>query len=151
MSISDELMWRYFELLSFRPLEDIASLQQEVVDGKNPRDVKYELAIEITTRFHNQSLAKLAKEEFISRFQQGAMPEHMRDISISSKNGELGILNLLKEAGLVTSNSEAARMIEAGAVKLDGERVLERGLHLKKGTTHVYQVGKRKFARVTLK
>lgn len=151
MSISDELMWRYFELLSFRPLEDIASLQQEVVDGKNPRDVKYELAIEITARFHNQSLAELAKKEFISRFQQGAMPENMRDVSVSSKDGKLGIAYLLKEAGLVTSNSEAFRMITQGAVRLDGEKILERGLYLKKGTTHVYQVGKRKFARVTLK
>ena len=87
MSISDELMWRYFELLSFRPLEDIASLKQGVVDGKNPRDAKFELAIEITARFHDMSLAKMAKEEFIARFQQGAMPENMRDVSVSSKDG----------------------------------------------------------------
>ena len=151
MSISDELMWRYFELLSFRPLEDIASLKQEVIDGKNPRDVKFELAIEVTARFHNSALAKMAKEEFISRFQQGAMPENMRDVSVASKDGKLGIAYLLKEAGLVNSTSEAFRMIQQGAVRLDGEKILERGLHLKKGTTHVYQVGKRKFARVTLK
>jgi tyrosyl-tRNA synthetase len=150
MSISDELMWRYFELLSFRPLDEIGSLKEEVDDGKNPRDVKFELAIEITSRFHNRSLAQAAKEEFISRFQKGAMPDHIDDVFVDSKDGTLGIAHLLKESGLVSSTSEAFRMIKQGAVRLDGERIEDRGLQMRKGTTHVYQVGKRKFARVTL-
>ena len=150
MSISDELMWRYFELLSFRPLGEIGNIKEEVDDGKNPRDVKFELAIEITARFHNRSLAQAAKEEFISRFQKGAMPDHINDVSVANKDGKLGIAHLLKEAGLVNSTSEAFRMIKQGAVRIDGERIEDRGLQIKRGTNQIYQVGKRKFARVTL-
>jgi tyrosyl-tRNA synthetase len=150
MSISDDLMWRYFELLSFRPLTEIEALKKAVDEGGNPRDVKFELAIEITARFHDDAAAQAAKAEFIARFQKGAMPDHIEEVSVPSQDGALGIAHLLKQAGLVSSTSEAFRMIQQGAVRIDGERVADRGLELESGTTHVYQVGKRKFARVTL-
>jgi len=150
MSISDELMWRYFELLSFRPLADIDALKAEVGEGRNPRDVKFELAREIVTRFHDQPAADSAQAEFIARFQKGAMPEDIREVSIASKDGSLGIAHLLKEAGLVSSTSEAFRMIKQGAVKIDGERIEGRDLAIAAGTSHIYQVGKRKFAKVSL-
>ena len=150
MSISDELMWRYFELLSFRPLADIDALKAEVGEGRNPRDVKFELAREIVTRFHDQPAADSAQAEFIARFQKGAMPEDIREVSIASKDGSLGIAHLLKEAGLVSSTSEAFRMIKQGAVKIDGERIEDRDLAIAAGTSHIYQVGKRKFAKVSL-
>ena len=150
MSISDDLMWRYFELLSFRPLTEIEALKKAVDEGGNPRDVKFELAIEITARFHDDAAAQAAKAEFIARFQKGAMPDDIEEVSVPSQDGALGIAHLLKQAGLVSSTSEAFRMIQQGAVRIDGERVADRGLELEAGTTHVYQVGKRKFARVTL-
>jgi len=150
MSISDDLMWRYFELLSFRPLTEIESLKTAIDDGKNPRDVKFELAEELVARFHDQAVAEAAKAEFISRFQKGAMPEEIEEISVASKDGGLGIAYLLKEAGLVTSTSEAFRMIKQGAVRIDGERIEDKGLNVEAGSAHVYQVGKRKFARVSL-
>jgi tyrosyl-tRNA synthetase len=150
MSISDELMWRYFELLSFRPITEIESLRKGVADGRNPRDVKFELASEIVARFHDQAAAEAARAEFISRFRQGAMPEDIAERSVASQDGKLGIAHLLKEAGLVGSTSEAFRMIKQGAVRVDGERIEDRGLEFAAGTCHVYQVGKRKFARVTL-
>ncbi len=150
MSISDELMWRYFELLSFRPISDIESLKAAVADGRNPRDVKFELASEIVARFHDESAADAAKAEFISRFQKGAMPEEIAEVVVASKDGSLGIAYLLKEADLVNSTSEAFRMIKQGAVRIDGERVEDRGLEIQAGTSHIFQVGKRKFARVQL-
>ena len=150
MSISDELMWRYFELLSFRPLSDIEGLKKAVQDGKNPRDVKFELAREIVARFHSQSAADAAQAEFISRFQQGSMPDEIEEKSVASRDGSLGIAHLLKEAGLVSSTSEAFRMIKQGAVRIDGERVQERGTEIPAGTRHIFQVGKRKFARVSV-
>jgi tyrosyl-tRNA synthetase len=150
MSVSDELMWRYFELLSFRPLADIEDLKKTVDDGRNPRDVKFELAMEITERFHDQAAAEAAKAEFIARFQKGAMPDHIEEVSVASQDGSLGIAHLLREAGLVSSTSEAFRMIKQGAVRIDGERAGDRGLEIDAGTTHVYQVGKRRFARVTV-
>jgi tyrosyl-tRNA synthetase len=150
MSISDELMWRYYEVLSFRPLQDISRLKTEVSNGRNPRDVKFELAEEIVTRFHNRESAAREKSEFISRFQQGAVPDEIAEVRVTSKDGKLGIASLLKEAGLVSSNSEAFRMIQQGAVRLDGERVDDKGLEISAGTTHIYQVGKRKFAKVVL-
>ncbi len=150
MSISDELMWRYFELLSFRPLEEIAALKTAIDEGRNPRDVKFELAEELVARFHDQAAAEKAKAEFISRFQKGAMPDEIEEISVASKDGGLGIAHLLKEAGLVASTSEAFRMIKQGAVRIDGERVADRETALDAGSTHVYQVGKRKIARVNL-
>jgi tyrosyl-tRNA synthetase len=150
MSISDDLMWRYFEVLSFRSLEDIAGLKKAVDEGKNPRDAKFELGQEIVARFHSEAQAEGARREFIERFQKGAMPDEIPDKALDSQDGQLGIAHLLKGAGLVSSTSEAFRMIKQGAVKIDGERVEDRALQIESGSTHVYQVGKRKFARVTL-
>ena len=150
MSISDELMWRYYEVLSFRPLQEISRLKAEVSKGRNPRDVKFELAEEIVSRFHDRASATREKAEFISRFQQGAVPDEIAEVRVTSKGGKLGIASVLKEAGLVSSNSEAFRLIQQGAVRLDGERVEDRGLEISAGSTHIYQVGKRKFAKVML-
>jgi tyrosyl-tRNA synthetase len=150
MSVSDELMWRYFEVLSFRSLSEVRQLRKGVEEGRNPRDVKFELAHEIVARFHDEGQAKAANAEFVARFQKGAMPEEIADVSVASKDGELGVAYVLKEAGLVSSTSEAFRMIQQGAVRIDGVRVEDRGLRIAAGTTHVYQVGKRKFARVSL-
>jgi tyrosyl-tRNA synthetase len=150
MSISDDLMWRYFELLSFRPLKEIEGLKRAIDDGQNPRDVKFELAMEIVARFHDDAAAEGAKAEFISRFQKGAMPDEIEEVSVASRDGGLGIAHLLKEAGLVASTSEAFRMIKQGAVKIDGERVEDRDTAVDAGSTHIYQVGKRKFAKVSL-
>ncbi|MDX1508351.1 MAG: tyrosine--tRNA ligase [Woeseiaceae bacterium] len=150
MSISDDMMWRYFEVLSFRSLDDIAALRKQVSDGLNPRDAKFELAMEIVERFHDAKAAEAAKAEFIERFQQGAMPEEMPELTLEADNGQLGIAHLLKGAGLVSSTSEAFRMIRQGAVRIDGQRVEDRSLAIEAGTTNVYQVGKRRFARVSL-
>ncbi len=151
MSISDELMWRYFELLSFRPWAEVEALQQQVKEGFNPRDVKFQLAEEIISRFHDQTAARQAQENFIARFQKGAMPNEMVELELATEGGKLAIANLLKEGGLCASTSEAMRMIKQGAVKIDGVRVDDRGLEVQADTEHVYQVGKRRFARITLK
>ncbi len=150
MSISDDLMWRYFELLSFRSLQDIAALRTSVAEGMNPRDAKFELGQEIVARFHNDRAAADAKQEFVSRFQQGAMPEEIPEATVTCQDGKIGIAHLLKNVGLVASTSDAFRMIKQGAVKVDGQRVEDRSLQLDVGTNNVYQVGKRKFARVRL-
>jgi tyrosyl-tRNA synthetase len=150
MSISDDLMWRYFEVLSFRSLDDIAGLRQRVADGMNPRDAKFELAEEIVARFHDAAAADAAKQEFISRFREGAMPEDMPEVTLASEGGTLGLARLLKSAGLVSSTSEAFRMIKQGAVRIDGERVEDRALTIDAGSTNVYQVGRRRFARVSV-
>ncbi|EGR2496486.1 TPA: tyrosine--tRNA ligase [Vibrio cholerae] len=147
MSISDDLMWSYYELLSFRPLEEVAQFKAEVANGSNPRDIKILLAKEIIARFHSQADADAAEQEFINRFQKGAMPEEMPEFEFESG---IAISNLLKEAGLVASTSDALRMIKQGAVKLDGEKLEDAKLIPACGTL-VYQVGKRKFARVTIK
>ncbi|ENM3905444.1 tyrosine--tRNA ligase [Vibrio cholerae] len=147
MSISDDLMWSYYELLSFRPLEEVAQFKAEVANGANPRDIKILLAKEIIARFHSQADADAAEQEFINRFQKGAMPEEMPEFEFESG---IAISNLLKEAGLVASTSDALRMIKQGAVKLDGEKLEDTKLIPACGTS-VYQVGKRKFARVTIK
>jgi len=150
MSISDELMWRYFELLSFRPWSEIENLQTQVAEGMNPRDVKFQLAEEIISRFHDRAAAAQAQANFIARFQKGAMPDDMPEIVLFAVNGKLAIANLLKEAGLTASTSEAIRMLKAGAVKIDGAKVSDRGLEVQAGNRAVFQVGKRRFARVTL-
>ena len=147
MSISDELMWRWYDLLSFRPLDEITQLKTDVANGKNPRDVKILLAKEIIARFHSQADADAAEQTFINRFQKGAMPDEMPEFEFS---GEIGLANLLKEAGLVASTSEANRMVQQGGVKIDGEKVDDAKLVIK-ASSAVYQVGKRKFARVTIK
>ena len=150
MSISDELMWRYYEVLSFRSLDDIESLRSRVAAGGNPRDAKFELAMELVERFHDQKAAEAARKEFVARFQKGALPDKIKEVSISSQGGSLGIAHLLKEAGLVSSTSEAFRMIKQGAVKIDGERIEDKSLQVSAGSTSVYQVGKRRFSRVSL-
>ena len=148
MSISDDLMWRYFELLSFRPLAEIEGLKRAVAEGRNPRDVKFELAMEIVARFHDQAAAERAREAFIARFQKGALPEDMPELSLPADGEGLPIAQLLKQAGLTPSTSEALRMIKQGAVRIDGERIEDRGLVVPAGSEHVFQVGKRRFARV---
>jgi tyrosyl-tRNA synthetase len=150
MSISDELMWRWFELLSFRPLEEIEACRRQVADGANPRDIKFLLGKEIVARFHDEKAAEAAQNEFVARFQKGAMPNDMPEMSLPGVDGGLGLASLLKEAGLVESTSEAFRMVKQGAVRIDGERVEDKGLALAAGSTHVFQVGKRRFARVTV-
>ncbi|MFZ1342353.1 tyrosine--tRNA ligase [Thiothrix eikelboomii] len=151
MSVSDELMWRYFDLLSFRPLAEINKLRQEVQNGFNPRDVKFLLAEELITRFHNKAAATAAQADFITRFQKGALPDDLPEVTLETENPELPIAHLLKQAGLVESTSEAFRMIQQGGVKIDGAKVEDRNLLISKGTIAVIQVGKRKFAKVTVK
>ena len=150
MSVSDELMWRYIQLLSFESLHTIDGWKQEVAAGANPRDIKVRFAQEIVTRFHDQAAAKRALEDFEARFQKGAIPEEMPEISVPSVNGVLLVPQLLKLAGLVPSTSDAIRQIAGGGVKLDGERVTDKSVTLSVGATVVAQVGKRKFARVTI-
>jgi tyrosyl-tRNA synthetase len=150
MSISDELMWRYFELLSFRPMKEIEKFREEVNVGKNPRDVKFVLAEELVDRFHQVGAGVAAREEFISRFQKGALPDEIEEMSVSASAGEIAIGNLLKDAGLVASTSDAIRMIKQGAVRIDGERVSDPKMVLLSDSVHIYQVGKRRFARVTV-
>ncbi|MBN6074849.1 tyrosine--tRNA ligase [Aggregatibacter actinomycetemcomitans] len=147
MSISDDLMWDWYNLLSFRPLTEIAQLKADVANGKNPRDVKILLAKEIIARFHNEADADAAEQEFINRFQKGAMPDDMPEFTFE---GEIGLANLLKEAGLVASTSEANRMVQQGGVKIDGEKTEDAKLIIT-ASTAVYQVGKRRFAKVTVK
>jgi tyrosyl-tRNA synthetase len=150
MSISDELMWRYFELLSFRPMSDVEQFQRDINAGANPRDIKFLLAEEIITRFHNAAAAEAAKQDFIARFTRGALPDDMPEIKIELDQDSIGIAALLKQSELTDSTSESFRMIKQGAVKLDGEKVSDRGLELTRGSVLVAQVGKRKFKRITL-
>ena len=146
MSISDDLMWRYLELLSFESLETIASWKQEVENGENPRNIKFRLAEEIISRYHNIEQAKKAQQNFIDRFAKNQIPDEMDEFTFSKG---IKIANLLKDSKLVNSTSEAFRMIKQGAVKMDGEKINDTDLTPKEGTS-VYQVGKRKFARVTI-
>jgi tyrosyl-tRNA synthetase len=150
MSISDDLMWRYYDLLSFRPLEEIASLKTRVADGENPRDIKILLAKEIIARFHDEAAAEGAHQDFIQRFQKNAIPDDMPELEISLPADGVAIGNLLKEAKLVGSTSDAMRMIKQGAVKINGDKVEDTRLVLVEKGENVYQVGKRKFARITL-
>jgi tyrosyl-tRNA synthetase len=150
MSISDELMWRYFELLSFRPMSEVEQFQQQVEQGANPRDIKFLLAEELITRFHDSASATQARENFIARFQKGAIPDEMPEVSLAAGPEGLPISNLLKDAGLVNSTTDARRMIKQGAVKIDSERVEDIDLKISAGTKAVFQVGKRRFARVSL-
>jgi tyrosyl-tRNA synthetase len=151
MSISDELMWRYFELLSFKPLTEIQDYKQAISDGKNPRDVKFDLAEELVARFHDQAAARAAKQAFIERFQKGNLPDEIPEVTLDSSDGGLAIPNLLKLAQLVGSTSDAIRMIKQGAVKIDGERISDVKLLVGVGSEHIVQVGKRRIARVILK
>jgi tyrosyl-tRNA synthetase len=151
MSISDDLMWRYFELLSFRPNADLARLREEVTDGRNPRDVKFELGVEIVDRFHGAGSGARARDEFIARFSQGALPEEIAEVTLEAGVDGLGLAQLLKAAGLVPSTSDAFRQLKQGAVKVDGARIEDGSLKFAAGGTHVFQVGKRRIARVTLR
>jgi tyrosyl-tRNA synthetase len=151
MSISDELMWRYYDLLSFKPIADINALKQQVAGGANPRDIKILLAKEIIARFHDEAAAEAAHQDFTQRFSKNALPDDIPQLSIQCDSGSMPIANLLKEAGLVDSTSEAIRMIKQGAVKLNGEtKVEDTKLEVVKGSTEIYQVGKRKFAKISL-
>jgi len=150
MSVSDELMWRYIELLSFEPLAVIRHWKKEVEEGRNPRDIKVMFAQEIIARFHDRAAAEAALADFEARFRQGAIPEDLPEFTFEAPEGGLPITQLLKMAGLVPSTSEAMRSIAGGGVKLDGEKVSDKGLLVAKGASVVIQVGKRRFARVTL-
>ena len=151
MSVSDTLMWRYIELLSLEPLAVIRQWRREVDDGRNPRDIKVMFAQEIITRFHDRQSAKAALEDFESRFRQGGIPEDLQEFNFDALDEGLVITQALKMAGLVSSTSEAMRSIAGGGVKLDGEKVSNKGLVLKRGSNVVAQVGKRRFARISVK
>lgn len=150
MSISDELMWRYFELLSFKSNADLELLRRAVREGRNPRDVKFELAAEIITRFHSADAAKRALENFVARFQKGLVPEDIRKISISAEGADVRLAMVLKDSGLAASSSAAYRLLEQGAVRVDGVKIVERDARVAVGKTYVLQSGKRDFAQVTI-
>jgi len=150
MSISDALMWRYLDLLSFESTATLRRWRTEVEQGLNPRDVKFRLGKEIVGRFHGLQAGETALAAFVARFQQGAVPEDMPETDIMAPEGVLGVSRLIREAGLAASTSEAMRLIRQGGGRLDGEKVSDPGLEIAAGGTHVLQVGKRKFARVTL-
>jgi tyrosyl-tRNA synthetase len=150
MSVSDELMWRYIQLLSFESLQTVASWKQQVAEGANPRNIKVGFAQEIVTRFHGANAAQQALADFEARFQKGAQPEDMPEISLIATGGGIAVPLLLKQAGLVVSTSDAIRQIAGGGVRLDGERVADKAMVVSSGATVVAQVGKRRFARVTI-
>ncbi len=150
MSVSDDLMWRYYELLSLRPMTEVNRWRDQALEGANPKDFKIKLAEEIVERFHDKSMAMQAKENFAARFQRNEIPEDLQEINIKLSQGYLLIANLLKQANLVSSTSEAIRMIQQGAVKIDGQKISDSQLKIKQGAAHVYQVGKRRFAKITL-
>ena len=150
MSISDDLMWRYFDLLSFESNETIAQHKTDVEAGKNPRDVKFALAMELIERFHDKAAAEAALAGFKAQFQKGAIPDDIDEMSIQTEGGSMGIAHILKQAGLCPSTSEAIRMVKQGAVKINGEKVADPKSTYPAGTEEVYQVGKRKFAKIKL-
>ncbi len=150
MSISDELMWRYYELLSFRPMTEVAALKRECAEGRNPRDAKVALAQEIIARFHSKAAADHALAEFESRFRDGALPESMPEITLATAGAGLPVAQLAKQAGIVESTSEALRLIAGRGLRIDGEVVGDKALVIQAGSTVVIQAGKRKFARVTV-
>ncbi|HSC46493.1 MAG TPA: tyrosine--tRNA ligase [Gammaproteobacteria bacterium] len=151
MSISDTLMWRYFDLLSFKSLAVIAKLRKQAEQGTNPRDIKFLLAEEIVARFHGAAAGHAAQEEFVARFQKGALPEKIVELYFDVNSDGVGITSLLKDCNLTVSTSASSRMLEQGAVRVNGERVSDRNLKLKPGDSYLLQVGKHKFARVHLK
>lgn len=150
MSISDDLMWRYFELLSFKSLADIALLRKSVEDGSNPRDVKFELAKEIVARFHSEADADRSQKNFVDRFSQGVLPEDLDETALDSAGLGLGLAQAIKAAGLASSTSEAMRLVGQGAVRLDGERLEDPKKVLEVGTKGILQVGKRRLARIRI-
>jgi len=150
MSVSDELMWRYFELLSFRPMSEIEQFKTDIDNGTNPRDIKFILAKEIITRFHDEASAEKSQQNFIDRFKKGKIPDDINEFEMQSTDGSLGIAYIIKDSGMTNSTGEAIRMIKQGAVKIDGEKVVDTKLTVESNTSKVYQVGKRKFAKVTI-
>jgi tyrosyl-tRNA synthetase len=150
MSVSDELMWRYFDLLSFRSNQDLTALKDDVRAGLNPRDAKFLLCEEIIERFHGREAAVAARSEFISRFQQGRMPEEIPEKTLETAGDGIGIAAALSQCGLTSSNSEAFRMIQQGGVRIDGEKISDRSLRLDPGFSGILQVGKRKFCKATV-
>ncbi len=150
MSISDELMWRYIELLSFEPMSVVDGWKAEVAAGRNPRDIKVTFAQEIVARFHDRTAAEKALADFEARFKQGEMPEDIPEHAIAVEMDSIPLAQVLKHVGLTASTSEAMRMIDQGGVRIDGQKVSDKGLVLNKGQEVVLQVGKRKFARVKL-
>ncbi len=150
MSVSDELMWRYFELLSFRPMSEIEQFKTDIDNGTNPRDIKFILAKEIIARFHDEASAEKSQQNFIDRFKKGKIPDDINEFEMQSTDGSLGIAYIIKDAGMTNSTGEAIRMIKQGAVKIDGEKVVDTKLTVESNTSKVYQVGKRKFAKVTI-
>jgi len=151
MSISDEMMWRYFDLLSFKSNEELAALKQRVEDGANPRDIKFLLCEEIVERFHDRKAAEAARETFISRFRGGAMPDDIPEKTLDAGEQGVGIAAALTQCGLTSSNSEAFRMIKQGGVRIDGEKVSDRSLYLQSGFEGILQVGKLKFCKANVK
>lgn len=150
MSVSDELMWRYFELLSFRPMDEIKEFRNQVGNGGNPRDIKFLLAWEITSRFHSDESATIAREGFIAQFQKGLLPDVMPEFTLAVDADGIPLANLLKDVQLVASTSDAHRMVKQGAVRLNGEKIVDSRQKVKAGGSLVFQVGKRRFAKVTL-
>ena len=150
MSISDELMWRYFELLSLRSGAEVDGLRQEAEQGRNPRDIKFLLAEELVARFHDDAAAQQARETFIARFQQGAMPDEIPEVTVTAQGDDVPLPTLLRLAGLVGSSSDGQRMVRQGAVRIDGERAADPASRVAAGAVHTVQVGKRRFARVTV-
>jgi len=150
MSISDALMWRYFELLSFRPLDQIAALQASVAEGRNPRDVKFELGVELVDRFHGAGAGAAAREEFIARFREGAVPSEIPEITVAVEPDGAKVATVMRDAGLAASSSAGNRLIDQGGVRVDGERVSNKDALLTPGGPYLIQVGKRGFAAVTL-
>jgi len=148
MSISDDLMWRWFDLLSFMPEEDIANLKQEMEDGKNPRDIKFVLAEELVDRFHQEGDGKKCKEEFLNRFQKGNIPDEIESVSVNLIEDQILLVNLLKNTNMIASVSEGSRLIKQGGIKINSEKVDDPKLSISSGTENIYQVGKRKFLKI---
>jgi len=150
MSISDELMWRWFDLLSFKSTDKINELKEEQAKGKNPRDIKVELAKELIARFHDEQSANLAEENFINQFQKKNMPDDIEEVSLTLSESSIPLANLLKDCGMTSSTSEAIRMIKQGAVRIDEEKITDTQHIISSGSSAIYQVGKRKFKKITL-
>jgi len=150
MSVSDELMWRYYDLLSFESTAEIARLRKAAADGANPRDIKMRLGAELVARFHGLDAAQQAQESFMKRFSAGELPDDLAEVTVQAREGQLGVAYILREAGLASSTSEAMRLIRQGAVRIDGERVADGKREVPAGATHVFQVGKRRVAKITV-
>jgi len=150
MSVSDELMWRYYDLLSFESTAEIARLRKAAADGANPRDIKMRLGAELVARFHGLDAAQQAQESFMKRFSGGELPDDLAEVTVQAREGQLGVAYILREAGLASSTSEAMRLIRQGAVRIDGERVADGKREVPAGATHVFQVGKRRVAKITV-